>query len=116
MKVISLRGVNGSGKSHAVRSLMSELTFEPIYRSLGPFRPEAYSLSGLGEPTYVLGPYLSSPCGGCDAVQPYAKDSETDREVRRIRQRVFEGVLISSTYEQVGELLEQWGEEFQCSY
>src|ERR1044071_6153178 len=74
LMLISLRGTHGSGKSTAVRTLMGQATCRPVYDVLFGLRhPEAYELRlpHVARSIYVMGPY-QTPCGGCDAIQPFA--------------------------------------------
>lgn len=108
--LISLRGTNGSGKSTVIRSLFKmSKTKVPKYSVLGPRLPEAYQLDlpKVKEPVFVLGPYMTG-AGGCDCIQPYELIGQLIQKYARRGHVVFEGVLMSSTYGQIGELMEQW--------
>lgn len=107
--LISLRGTNGSGKSTVVRNLFEKCKNPlPIYSLLGPKQPEAYQLNGgWGKPLYILGPYLTGT-GGCDRIQPYDLIPELIEKYARKGHVLFEGIIISSVYGQVGALMERW--------
>ena len=108
-RIISLRGTHGSGKSTIVRSLLDANDARPIYGALGQ-RPEAYEVILAGKPAFIIGPY-NSPCGGCDAVQPYALIPQLIEKYASAGSVIFEGALISSCWGAVGQLLERWGRE-----
>jgi hypothetical protein len=78
---------------------------------LGLRSPEAYRL----DPTpfgraFVIGPYLT-PCGGCDALGSIDRVIELAREYSAKGHVIFEGLLISSMYGSVGQLLEEFGKQ-----
>lgn len=110
--IINVRGPNGSGKSFVVRCVLMEGYARPIYGLLGPSLPEAYELvlPNSKVPTYVLGPYDVS-IGGCDrfkTVQAIIDLIETFAPKGHI---LFEGVITSTTYGQLGEYLERYGKK-----
>lgn len=107
--LISLRGTNGSGKSTVVRNLFSKYKPTPIYGVLGPRDPTAYMLldKRWGTPLYVLGPYRTGT-GGCDRIQPYDLIPELIAKYAGLGHVLFEGIIITSTYGQVGELMEKF--------
>jgi len=107
--LINLRGTFGAGKSTAVRAILDAGDARPIYGALAQ-RPEAYELSLAGEPTYVLGPYLTA-CGGLDAVQPYELICPLIERYAQAGNVVFEGALVSGCWGAVGRLLERYGRE-----
>jgi hypothetical protein len=78
---------------------------------LGVRKPEAYICdAGLDDSVYVIGPYVS-PCGGCDAIQPYFLIPELVDKYAARGHVIFEGMLVSSTYGSVGASLEKYGKE-----
>ena len=105
-RIINVRGTHGSGKSTIVRSLLEANDARPIHVD-GARRPEAYELTLAGKTTFILGPYLS-PCGGCDAVRPYALIHHLIKKYAELGHVVFEGAVISSYWGAIGALLEGW--------
>jgi thymidylate kinase len=110
--LINLRGPSGSGKSTAVRAVMKRATFRPIYGVLFGLRcPEAYQarLPQVDADTFVLGPYRT-PCGGCDAIASVDMIIALVERYARRGHVVFEGMMISSGFSRVGELLAASGD------
>lgn len=85
---------------------------KPLFGLCGLRRPEAYEckLKGIKKPVYVLGPYLTAT-GGVDNVQPYDLILDLIKKYAQRGHVIFEGVLVSSSYGRVGELMEGWGQE-----
>ena len=111
--LLSIRGTNGSSKSTIVRELLKSASKKTaIYGVLGPRAPEAYGLTlkGVKKPVYVLGAY-EIPTGGCDLIRPYDLILELIRKYAAKGHVIFEGVLVSSSYGRVGQLMEEWGQE-----
>lgn len=111
--IVNVRSTNGGGKSTVVRGLLSAAEKkQPIYGLLGPRIPEGYELriKGVKKPVYVLGGY-DLPTGGCDLIQPYDLILDLLRKYAEKGHVVFEGVLVSSSYGRVGELMETYGQE-----
>lgn len=105
--ILNLRGTHGSGKSTAVMSLIKKFgstRLSPIPATSK--RPEAYALivSGLKRPVFVIGPYTSQ-CGGCDAIQPYARIWPLVVEYAKRGHVVFEGALVSCSLGSIGEAM-----------
>jgi thymidylate kinase len=108
--LINLRGTHGAGKSTIVRALCNESAAQPIYGVLRQ-RPEAYELTFAGKTkAFVIGPY-NTPCGGCDAVQPYELICPLIEKYAAAGHVIFEGALISSCWGAVGRLMERWMRE-----
>lgn len=111
--LISVRGTNGSSKSTVVRGVLQAAVRKvPIYGVLGPRTPEAYELliKKVEKPVYVLGSY-DVPSGGCDQIQPYDLILVLLEKYAEKGHVLFEGVLVSSSYGRVGELMERWGQD-----
>lgn len=110
--LISIRGTNGSGKSSIVFGLLKKGAQRAIYGVLGSRMTEAIELSikGVKKPIYILGSYHVAS-GGCDQIQPYELILDLIRKYAVKGHVVFEGVLVSSSYGQVGRLMEEWGQE-----
>jgi hypothetical protein len=106
--IINLRGTSGAGKSTAVRALMAQCQNKPIYGELlGSRLPEAYELVlPRCDRLYVLGPY-TTPCGGCDRIQPFALVPSLIEKYAEQGHVVFEGLLISTCYGAIGRLMEE---------
>lgn len=79
---------------------------------LGAREPEAYrcTLPGVKRPLHILGPYLG-PIGGCDRIRPYANILTLLDKYAPRGHVMFEGVLISDNYGQIGEWLEKRGKQ-----
>jgi protein gp37 len=108
--LINLRGTNGAGKSTVVRNLLDANDARPLYGALGQ-RPEAYVLSlPDNNKAYVIGPY-ETPCGGCDAIQPYSLICPLIERYAALGNVIFEGALISSCWGEIGRLLERFGHQ-----
>lgn len=107
--ILSLRGTNGSGKSTVIRALMAQCTPKPIYGLLGPRLPEAYllDLPKCKQDVFLLGPYITD-CGGCDRILPYDNIPELIKKYAARGHVLFEGIIVTSVYGQVGTLMEQW--------
>ena len=103
--IISVRGTHGSGKSELMKAFLQETQGRPLYGRLGLSRPEAYECAvGLSAPVYILGPY-ETPCGGCDAIQPYDRILDLMRQYRTRGHVLLEGALVSSSFGRVGQLM-----------
>jgi thymidylate kinase len=103
--LINLRGTSGAGKSTVVRALMAQCPHKPIYGALGLRLPEAYALM-LPQPAYIIGPYTTAPCGGCDAVQSFALVLQLLEHYAERGHVVFEGLLLSTCFGVIGKLME----------
>ena len=94
-----------------VRSLFEQCVSKPklIRGIFGVRRPEAYELllPKVKAPVYVLGPYVTGS-GGCDSIQPYELIPELIKKYATMGHVVFEGIIVTSVYGQVGTLMEQW--------
>ena len=107
--IISLRGTNGSGKSHLVFQLMKRFKTTPIGKDKTG-KPMHYRLDlSRGEQLYVVGPYTSA-CGGCDTIQPYDDIWPMVEEVIPKGHVLFEGSIVSSGYGRIGEATEDYGD------
>jgi hypothetical protein len=110
--LISIRGTNGSGKSSVITELFDHGNYAPLFGVLGIKQPEAYKLllKGVKKPLFVLGPYLT-PTGGLDRVQPYDLILDLIKKYAEKGHVLFEGVIVSSSYGRVGQLMETYGPE-----
>ena len=59
---------------------------------------------------FVLGPYQTAT-GGCDRIQHYERIPPLIQNPAARGHVIFEGVIVSSTYGQVGALLQRWGKQ-----
>ena len=82
---------------------MAACPHEAIYGVLGPRLPEAYKLRYA--PVFVIGPYLT-PCGGCDRILPFALVPQLIEKYAQQGHVVFEGLLLSTFYGDIGRLME----------
>ena len=95
-----------------VRALFQQGTVKRIYGVLGLRQPEAYQLRfpECAADVFVLGPYQTAT-GGCDRIQHYERIPPLIEKYAARGHVIFEGVIVSSTYGQVGALLERWGKQ-----
>lgn len=84
--IVFLLGGHGSGKSTAVRALMSEHDLSPVHAD-GRRHPLGY----VDDTLFVVGHY-EIPNGGADTVRPLEVLEKLVREQARRRHVVFEGV------------------------
>jgi hypothetical protein len=110
--IFNLRGTSGSGKGWVIEQWFKKFPGKPHFGTLGPRRPEAYrcDVPGVKAPVYVLGPY-NTPCGGCDAIQPYDNVITLLNKYGDKGHVLFEGMIIAGAYGRVGEALEKWGKD-----
>lgn len=110
--ILNLRGTSGSGKSFVIKQWLADYCQRPLYGCFGTRAPEAYltRAPGVVDPIYVLGPY-HSPCGGCDAVQPYSLILDLLSRYGERGHVLFEGLFVSSSYGSVCKTLEPWGQD-----
>jgi hypothetical protein len=110
--IVNLRGTSGSGKTTAVRALLRRAEgTQAIYGAHFGFRmPEAQTLrlAGIKQPVFLIGPYGSDGCDGCDRIQPYALIPPLIEKYAARGHVVFEGLLISSCRGVIGEILERY--------
>jgi predicted kinase len=111
MTIVSLRGTHGSGKSTVVKSILDRYTGMPVYEE-GQRRPVGYNVKLPCGPLFIVGPYLTA-CGGCDAIQPYARIWPlVTRAAEKGEHVLFEGALVSNSYGNIGRDSEVYGDEF----
>lgn len=110
--LISLRGTNGSGKGTVINAFFAENKAKPIHGILGPRLPEAYEVrvAKVAKPVFVLGPY-QVPTGGCDRILPFDLIPEMITRYAKRGHVLFEGVIVSSVYGQVGKLMEGYKDQ-----
>lgn len=109
--IISLRGTNGSGKSHLVKELMTRYPTQPeSMDDRGRAMNYEVTLPGGGK-VYIVGNY-DKPCGGCDGIQPYDNIwPRVDRLAGLGGHVLFEGSLVSSGYGRIGLASEKYGDD-----
>lgn len=114
--IINLRGTHGSGKSHAVRSIISRYPCEPAGLDKKG-RPDNYKLliPWASSPLYVVGSY-ERVCGGCDSIQPYAEIWPRVERFAALGHVLFEGALVSTNYGTIGQASEKYGDEFVFAF
>lgn len=107
--LISIRGTNGSGKSHVIHQFFAACKGQKaIYGLLGERLPEAYvvQVPKCKTPTFVLGPYTMAG-GGCDRIIPYDNIPKLINKYATKGHVIFEGIIVTSVYGQVGALMEK---------
>ena len=108
MTIVSIRGTHGSGKSTIVTKIMTKYGARgdwPPGRILK--KPEGYTVQLPTGKLYIVGPY-ETPCGGCDAVQPYSLIlPRIQAAVERGEHVLFEGAMVSSSYGSIGHALNE---------
>jgi hypothetical protein len=112
-QIIQVCGTSGSGKSHAVRALVSMAASSERQHVEGRRLPIGYVLRvpEVTEEIYVLGSY-ENPTGGCDTISSMDLiDDILRREWRGGRSVVLEGLLVRNfvrglpLYREVGSAL-----------
>ena len=108
MTIVSIRGTHGSGKSTIVRKILDRYTDRP-YNVNPKGKPDGYEVDlPNGDTLFVVGPYHTA-CGGCDAIQPYARILDLINYGAQTCDHVLlEGALVSSSYGTVGNLLNHY--------
>lgn len=116
MTIVRLNGTHGSGKSTTATRVMNKYGFEKVHQD-GQKRPIGY-MSQLpnGELLFIVGPYETA-CGGCDAVQPFARIWPlVEFGIERATHVLFEGALLSTTFGHIGTKSEQYGDDFVWAF
>lgn len=111
--IINLRGNNASGKSTTVRKILARFEVpRPIYGILGTKAPEAYCCQD-GK-LFVIGPYNTPGWGGCDVITKKGFGvllSILEKYLNKGKNILFEGILVSLRYGQIGEWLEDYKDQ-----
>lgn len=89
--IINIRGCNGSGKTHAARSLL-----DAPPRWVGGKGPYGFT---VGERVALVGPYEAGKCGGCDRIKTFEDMRNAIMEAEAQWPIViFEGVILSTVF------------------
>ncbi len=105
--IFNIRGTSGSGKSHIAHSLL-KYNHEEVLGKDGKII--AYWIKELN--TYLLGKY-SNVCGGCDGIK--SADLVCERVEKFMEPNlVFEGLLVSHSFERYHLLAEKLGGMVLC--
>jgi len=102
--IFNIRGTNGSGKSHIVHRLLKKYDHETI---LEGEKVIGYYLPDLD--LHVVGAY-QTVCGGCDRIADQDRVEELVREFT-CGHVLFEGLLVSHTFQRWADLFEELGVE-----
>lgn len=91
MRVLNLRGCNGSGKSFVARALMGQAaTYVPPRPMVAPWY--------VGESGVIVVGKYTSPCGGCDSVHSQQDVIDAIFLNVGLAPIFFEGVIISTIF------------------
>jgi len=112
MTIVRLNGTHGSGKSTTVTRVMAKYGAERVMQD-GQKKPIGYTtLLPNKEQLFIVGPYETA-CGGCDAVQPFARIWPlVEFGLERFSHVLFEGALLSTTFGHIGAQSERFGNDF----
>src|SRR3990167_6396595 len=107
--IINIRGTNGAGKSHMVRSLLEEFQGEPVAWDMNGRKPKVTVYRLLIHPkVFVIGRY-DVACGGADTMpKPVGEPGRNSMDVVEAYLRewavqghvIFEGLIVSSVWNQ----------------
>lgn len=112
--IINIRGTHGSGKSTVIRQVMERYRLQPM--GYDGRKCAGYSGNTLFGAIAVVGSY-ETECGGCDAIQPYAKIWPRVTSAHDIGFHVlFEGALVSNSYGNIGRDSEVYGDNFVFAF
>lgn len=110
--IINVRGTHGSGKSTIMTQFISRYNAEPV----GPAKkPDGYRAETPWGIVHVVGSYKTQ-CGGCDAIQPYAKIWPRVVDYSHEGHVLFEGALVSNSYGNIGKDSEEYGDDFVFAF
>lgn len=102
MKVIGVRGTNGSGKSWVARKIMERADDDFIKKH----KLSNGVLINVYKSFVVIGSY-DNQCGGCDGVKTPALVWDTVVECAQHSNVLFEGVIVGNVYEPTILLVER---------
>jgi hypothetical protein len=113
-KAINIRGTNGSGKSHLIRSFLAKYETGKIRAELpGDLlgiggKVEAYRTLYRGAPVYTIGQYETKG-GGCDLIPKQDMVCDLVRKYIKQGHVLFEGVVITTLYSRYFNLSQEVG-------
>jgi len=111
MKIVSLRGTSGSGKSTVVHKILQRWPHE-LLDCDAKGRPRNYKVQlPNGEPLYIIGRYTTQ-CGGCDGIRPYSDIAKRIAKYAPKGHVLFEGLLISGGYGSIGKFSKRYKKRF----
>ena len=97
-QIVNLRGCNGSGKTHAVRTFLELLPNEAIGGK--PKKPAGYRVDasswGITIPIFVVGSYENT-CGGLDGISTQQETSDRIVRASEFGHVLAEGLLVSKS-------------------
>jgi deoxyadenosine/deoxycytidine kinase len=113
--IIKIHGCSGAGKTTAVRQLMDKCEDKQVIYNLSG-KVEAYKLLPLKfDPIYVLGSYENN-CGGMDTVGSAKQVMNLLDRYAKIGHVVFEGLLQSTYYGEMGTHSLPWGQSYVYAF
>lgn len=104
MKIIQIRGTNGSGKTTVIREYLNRHENDVTSVKVGARKIELHKT----ENAIVIGRYDRNACGGCDAI--IKSGSELKETIAKIARNlrpdvlIFEGVMYGKTYSFTAEI------------
>lgn len=103
--IINIRGTSGSGKSHLVRSVMSNCLNRVAVFVEGRKRPLYYTMQQPNGKTLAVIGHYETPCGGCDTIPSMDRIYDTVKYCDDKGWDVlYEGLLISAEVNRAVEL------------
>lgn len=112
--IVSLRGTHGSGKSTVANKIISKYGGAGVWGTSR--KAEAYQVDlPDGWPLFIIGDY-STPCGGCDGIQPYSDIWPLVAKYAELGHVLFEGALVSTTYGSIGVESERYHDNFVFAF
>ncbi len=97
-QIVNIRGCNGSGKTHIVRTFLTRLPNKPLGGK--PDKPLGYEVDtsswSIRLPVYVVGSY-SNTCGGTDGIKTQEEIAERVVKAHKFGHVLVEGLLMSKS-------------------
>lgn len=109
--IIRLNGTHGSGKSTVAKRLLRKYPHTKVEEG---GKVVGYRVNLGAKTLHIIGPYETA-CGGCDAIQPYARIwpmVEAAADDFHVDHVFFEGALVSSSYGNIGRASEVYGDDW----
>lgn len=102
MKVIGIRGTNGSGKTHVARKVMefADSGFKTKYKLDNGVLVNVFSNF------VILGSY-DRACGGCDTIAKPSLAMDAVVECAAYTNVIFEGILVGTVYQPTIDMIER---------